>query len=569
MDNNQLFMVLVSVFCACVSSHVTDRSWSAKAGNSDLEVASHYTYAANCSLDCPTWFVCSAQNNCQCEDGHGLILCDNKRMLSALPTCHCITMDSDSGDIFAGYCAYTCGYKNTFHLPYLLLPKKLNATNFPICAPLHRTGILCGECEKDRTSPVLSYNLTCIKCPNASRNWWKFFVVGFGPLTVFYMFVVLFNINVTSSHMHGVVFFSQLLSWPAYIRVLMLVMESYPTLIAGAKFIIPLYSVWNLDILRSFFPHICLNVNTLQALTLEYLVALYPFFLIFMSYVIIALYDRKITFVVCCWKPFGAVFNKLRRRWDIRTSVIDSFATFFLLSYVKILSVTFDILVFSTVHKFNSKEVSYRLFYDPSVLLFGKEHIIYATIALLMCSLFVLLPTLILICYPFQCFHNFLSCLPFRFYFLHAFVDSFQGCFKDGTEPGVYDYRWFSAVRLLIRMACCVVYATTLGSMYFIYANILLISVSILYIIFQPFKESTVKYPVTDSVFLILLAFTYVTSAAYNVGAMRGYKHLPMAIVSAGFLSGCFPIAYMVFLTLHWFLTKTRIINTLNCNTVN
>ena len=206
-------------------------------------------------------------------------------------------MDPNTGDIFAGACVYSCG--GFGHHIYRVLLRNLNAMNFPIYSSLHRTGILCGDCENNRKSPVLSYNLNCIDCPNASRNWWKFFLYGFGPLTLFYLFVLLFNINVTSSHLYGVVLFSQLISIPQYTRVFMLVLQSHghPLFATVTKFTLPLYSIWNLDVLRSLFPHICLNVNTLQALALEYSIALYPLFLIVVSYMSIALHDYKVSCV--------------------------------------------------------------------------------------------------------------------------------------------------------------------------------------------------------------------------------------------------------------------------------
>ena len=365
----------------------------------------------------------------------------------------------------------------------------------------------------------------------------------------------------TSSHLHGVVFFSQLISMPQYVRVLLLVLQSHdrPTLNTIARITLPFYSMWNLDVLYSVLPHICLNVNTLQSLALEYAIALYPLLLIFVSYVTIALYDYKVPCLVHCWRPFGSLFGKMRKKWDIRTSVIDSFATFFLLSYVKILSATFDILVFSRVYKFNSTETSYRLFYNPSVIFFGKEHLPYAIIALLISFVFNVIPTLILIVYTFQCFQKCLSSFQLQLYFLHTFIDPFQGCFKDGTEAaGVYDCRWFSALRLLLRVAFFIVYAVTLGSMYFVYATVILIAAAILFITIQPFKKATVKYPVTDSVFIILIALHYVSCAGYDVGVMRGHRYLSMEVVTLGFVSLIFPLAYTLFLMLYWFVVKTE-----------
>ena len=49
----------------------------------------------------------------------------------------------------------------------------------------------------------------------------KFILAGFVPLTFFYFFVVFIKINVTSSRLHGVVWFSQALSSPALARLIL------------------------------------------------------------------------------------------------------------------------------------------------------------------------------------------------------------------------------------------------------------------------------------------------------------------------------------------------------------
>ena len=60
--------------------------------------------------------------------------------------------------------------------------------------------------------------------------------------------------------------------------------------------------------------------------------------------------------------------------------------------------------------------------------------------------------------------------------FLHAFVDSFQGSYKDGTEPGTYNNcRGFAQFGLFLMLAFFFVYASTLTSMYFPYALIIII----------------------------------------------------------------------------------------------
>jgi hypothetical protein len=96
--------------------------------------------------------------------------------------------------------------------------------------------------------------------------------------------MVSFNINVTSSRLHGVVWFSQALSAPVLVRVIMSALShGSPHLLIAARSFLVFYSFWNLDLFRSVIPDICLNVTTLQILALDYILALYPFTLILLS----------------------------------------------------------------------------------------------------------------------------------------------------------------------------------------------------------------------------------------------------------------------------------------------
>ena len=238
--------------------------------------------------------------------------------------------------------------------------------------------------------------------------------------------------------------------------------------------------------------------------------------------------------------------------------MIDSFATFFLLSYVKILSATFDILVFMPVYKFGSADVTYRLYYDPTVIFLGDQHLPYAIIAFVIFSIFIVSPTFILTLYPLQCFHKCLSHFPLRLHFLHTFVDSFQGCFKDGTEAGEWDVRWISVFRLLLRIACFVTYALTLGTMYYVYANIIFVTVAIIFISIQPFKKTTVKYPATDTVFLLLINMIYVARIGFDLGNFQSHKYFPEALIMIGIVSGYFPLVYTLFLISHWIFSRRK-----------
>ena len=304
---------------------------------------------ASCSNDsaCPTWYICDEQKQCKCgggDDHDNRVVCDDENLRSAVLNCNCVTYDVKTNSTIVGSCYYNC--MNGKEDAYTWLPENPETLiNGSVCTRFHRAGSLCGDCEEEHSPFVLSYNLSCVKCPDGHKNWWKFFFVAFVPLTFFYFIVLLFNINVTSTRLHGVVWYSQALSFPVLVRLILPIISlSMPALLIPIKVTFIFYSFWNLDILRSIIPDICLDVTTLQALALDYLVALYPFLLILISFIIIELHDRKFLCIVTVWKPFQKLLSIFHTSYDVRTSVIDSFATFFLLAHVKVLSVTTDLL---------------------------------------------------------------------------------------------------------------------------------------------------------------------------------------------------------------------------------
>ena len=272
----------------------------------------------HCNNDstCPTWFICNSENICQCGNEHNYaVICDRKHGESAVLDCHCVTHERKSGSTYLGLCFYNCENSKAIEKDGDIVYKKLppepeDLLNKSVCTQFHRTGLLCGDCVEGYSPFVLSYNLSCVKCPDGHNNWWKFILAGFVPLIFFYFFMVLFNINVTSSCLHGVVWFSQTLSMPAFVHLLTSgLSHGSPHLLATAKTAMVFYSFWNLDLLRSVIPDICLSVTTLQALALDYLIALYPFVLILLSYILIELHDRRLTVVVIIWKPFLKVLS--------------------------------------------------------------------------------------------------------------------------------------------------------------------------------------------------------------------------------------------------------------------
>ena len=530
----------------------------------ELPGTHNYTHCSD-DRECPTWFVCNSSNVCQCGNEHDqAVVCDNRYFSSAVLVCNCVTYDKESRSTYLGSCFYNCDNHRVFSGVYEVLPETSETLiNKSICTDFNREGLLCGDCKEGYSPLILSYNLGCVKCPDGQKNWWKFILVGFTPLTFFYFFVVIFNINVTTSRLHGVVWFCQTLTVPALVRVMFLAVQSkYPNFLTVARVFTLFYNFWNLDLLRSAIPDICLNVTTLQSLALDYLIALYPFALGSFSYFVIKLYDSKVSFIVMLWRPFRALLANFRETMVIRTSVIDSFATFFLLSFIKICSVTGDLLVSTQIYRLGSNTSTYGLYYSPTMAFFGKEHLPYAILAIFISIVFLCVPTILLLLYPFQFFQRFLSLFPYNWHYLRAFVDSFQGCYKDGTEPGTFDCRWFSVLTLLLRLILFVIFTLTLSMMYFVYAAVAVLAFVILAINIQPFKKSTVHYPSTDSTFMILLCVCFIANIGRDIASRE--IHLYYSTMTALAISSVtIPALYIALLITYWLITKVKWIHQL------
>ena len=189
-----------------------------------------------------------------------------------------------------------------------------------------------------------------------------------------------------------------------------------------------IFGIWNLDFFRLLYSPLCLhpNLTTLHVLILDYAVAIYPLFSIVIAYLLVQLHDNNFKIIVCLWKPFRVCCLYFRTEWNIRTSLIDAFATFLLLSCVKFLSVSFNLLVPLYVYDASGEPFSKKyLYFDGSVEYFGKEHLPYAIFAIITIVIFIILPCILLCLYPCRCFQRCLNCCKLRCLVLTTFMDAF------------------------------------------------------------------------------------------------------------------------------------------------
>ena len=194
-------------------------------------------------------------------------------------------------------------------------------------------------------------------------------------------------------------------------------------------------------------------MNTLHSLALEYVVAIYPLLLTVVIYFCIEMHDRVVRVVVCVWRPFHMCFARFRRRWDPKESVINAFATFLLLSYSKLLTVSYTLLGVTELYNNKGERVGpAALYLDASIEYFSRQHLPFAVLAICVLLVFVIFPLLLLLLYPMRTSQRCLGyCTKVRWQFLHTFADAFQGCYRNGTI-GTHDYRYFAGLYLFFRI---------------------------------------------------------------------------------------------------------------------
>ena len=117
-----------------------------------------------------------------------------------------------------------------------------------------------------------------------------------------------------------------------------------------AKYFITFLSIWKLDSFRSFYTLFCIHprLSALQVLTLSMLSHLSNG-IVLLTFLLIKLRNQY-PFLVWLCKPFCKCLHYFKKEWyfDSSSSIIESFA---LLSFVKILNVSIDIL--ATTYNYN------------------------------------------------------------------------------------------------------------------------------------------------------------------------------------------------------------------------
>ncbi len=459
---------------------------------------------------------------CVCPDEmRRFIHCNEYGYIDAVKDCSCVTYNEDTDEIEVGYCIYGCSRSlnhsyvsrsNDFHF---IGTDKYKWNNL-LCGPFKRTGTLCGSCMNGSYPPAYSFDVKCIPCINGNNiDILKYLLWAFLPLTVFYIAFFMLQINIITSPLLGFVVYSQMVSQNLLIKALIINHHDKKYIASFIRTAEMFYGIWNLDFFRTFNHGLCLKSNTLTTISLDFIIAMYPLLLLAITYWTILLYDNKFRFLFIILKPFKSIFIFLERNWNMRTSTINSFTTFILLSNLKLLSTCFDILIPVEVYQLTSQNFtikqSKKVYSDGTLEYFGSDHLPYAIMALLIFGIFNLLPVLIFFLYSFKFFRYFVTKFPTRcILFLSTFVDSFQGCYKDGTQPGGRNYRLVPLLLFMSRWLRFIIYAFILNTSFFPLAATIAVLLSIVIILLDPLQKQFQSISHTWLIFMFCIAIACV-----------------------------------------------------------
>ena len=510
--------------------------------------------------DCPPGYshkMCSDNSSmvcdCVCTNSYG-VGCDNDSHSVTVYSYNCLTRWYEGGgELVSGRCP--------FNLDDSVFSSYENYTEEKMCGGLKRRGTLCSQCKNGTGVNVNSYKLSCVSC-DARYSWLLYIVSELVPIVFFFIIVAFFNVSVTSAPMNAFVFFSQIVTVPYF--------HNPYTFTFGIRYQphhkvlealvdVP-YSIWNLDFFAaSLIPGFCLDyhLTTLDVIVLKYINAFLPLILIIICYVLIELHGRNYRSIRFIWRPFRTCLKKIYKNQEPKTSIINAFATFLLLSYSKIMYVSFSLFSPSFLQNASGETVKVVFYFDGSQPMFNGKNIALCTFAIVIFVLTVVSLPLILLLYPQKCFQRIIDRLPFKIA-LRTFAEVFNGDFRDGTfqdgRGGDSDCRRYAGYYFIFRVVVFLIFVCELPWLEQYYIQQILSCICVVaFAGVKPYKEDF--YNKVDTAFFLLLAILNACSF-YNSQYYNSKNQISQAVFWINYLLIFVPLVYItcyvVYLIVLW-----------------
>jgi hypothetical protein len=154
------------------------------------------------------------------------------------------------------------------------------------------------------------------------------------------------------------------------------------------------------------------------------------------------------------------------------------------------------------------------LYADPTIRMYSKQHLPYLLGSISLSLVFFALPTLLLCLYPTRIFRKFLfHYLSLRWqHAVSAFIDTFQGHYKDGTN-GTRDYRAASGIHLLV-IFLIILLSIAFSRRPFVldYMQPILVAISLFYALARPCKKKYAN-PIQALLYIVIALVLFISSS--------------------------------------------------------
>ena len=483
--------------------------------------------------DCPPAFMyVNDTSTCDCPDKiyYGLTNCHQRDFKISVR--RGIYIESQNSKIVTTRCPdWFCSYVNKEEQPSYNLPSFIDyKDNYTkelekfICNN-HRHGTLCGLCNNGYT---VYYNSPTFKCKKETKLCdigWLFYVLSsLIPLTLMFVIITVFEINLTIGSLRGFLLFSQII----------VILDINPTEFKSASQITKtVASIWRIvyDVFSLKFLYIdelsfCLirGATVLDMLVVQYVATIYALLLI-----IVVLFSLRY-----CTLNYNR-FCSCIRFTTIKYSFVNSLSALLILCYGNSAVISLQILNTAVFYGQKEKVVgSTRVYLQGNLIYFSAEHLPYALPATVCFFTVVLIPLVLFLICPlvnkvfdiFKLGDKPIGMTVSRCYLggkLKPFYDIFQGCFKEKCYLFAGLYFLYHIIVLSSYL-----YSETAGQN-FLSTELTLVAILTIHSLAQPYRNRS--HNIIDT--LLFTDLVFINSLSYYIYLGKLYPDMYLYVTAA------------------------------------
>ena len=316
-------------------------------------LVSRLVYSCSVVTDhCPLWHI--KQNGvCQCGASiNGAVFCGGTDVIVVIPG-YCMTWDNATQNAVVNRCLLShqisdaCQHHSIVNA-HLIIPTSISGPklNFVTCKLYNRKGFHCRQCIDGYGPAAFSDGITCADCSKYRHLWILNLLFQLTVVILMYIIVILLQIRGTSSPLNVIITYCQLFinaiknSSGLYLRLNCFLSHTLSTVVLS------FVGIWNLDFLHFVIPPMCVSISikSINILLFDYIIAFFSLIFTVFAYVGIELHDRNYRIIVYLTIPVKSFFRLFHKNWNPKTTILNTFGTFILLAYSKLIFVSINLL---------------------------------------------------------------------------------------------------------------------------------------------------------------------------------------------------------------------------------